>query len=94
MKKANPNGKTKKEMNQDDPKGPKPQFGVPAGGPFWHPKRHQNRPENDPKSTPKIKRQKKRSKTILVPSWGDLGPSWAAILGEKTSKTIGKRNVS
>ena len=82
--KANPNGKTKKEPNQDDlktvfvPLGPsKPQFGGVPGGPFWRPNRHQNEAENSSKTKRKLKRQKKPYKTILDPSWSDLGPSWA-----------------
>ena len=58
-----------------------PQFGVTPGAPFGSPKRYQNGAENDQKSKRKIKRQKNRSKTILGPSWGDLGPSWVPSWG-------------
>ena len=70
------------------------QFSGLPGAPFGRPKRHPNRSQNDQTSKRKIKSQKKRSKTILDPSWGDLGPSWAAILGQKTPQTSIKRVVS
>ena len=95
LKKANPNRKTTKEPNQDDPKTvldrPRAdyhQFSRPPGAPCGSPKRHQHRLQNDQKSKRKIKRQKELSKTILDPSWGDIGSFGGAILGEKTSETI------
>ena len=81
--KAIPNDKTTREPNQDDFKtvldrlhGPDHKFARAPGEPFGTPKRHQNRSQNDQKSKRKIKSQKNRSKTILDPSWGDLGSSW------------------
>ena len=65
--------------------------------PFGRPKRHPNRSQNDQNSKRKIKRKKNRSKTILDPSWGDLGPSWAASWGKKRPKTwenVGPREHS
>ena len=50
--------------------------GVPRA-PFERPKRHQSRPQNDQTSKRTIKMKKRRSKTILDPSWSDLG----SILG-------------
>ena len=63
------------------PQGRFPKFRRAPGGPFGRPKRHQNRSQNDQKSKRKIKSQKNRSKTILDPSWGDLGPSWVPSWG-------------
>ena len=40
------------------------------------------------KSRRKFKMKKKRSKTILDPSWSDLGSFWGAILGEETPETV------
>ena len=87
-KKAIPNDKTTREPNQDDfktvldrPQGAQPQFGVTPGGPFGKPNRHQNGTKNDAKTKRKIQRPKNRSKTILDPSWGDLGPSWVPSWG-------------
>ena len=74
--------------------GPDHKFARTPGAPFGRPKRHQNRSQNDQKSKRKIKTKQNRSKTILDPSWGDLGPSWGAILGLKTPQTIMKRIVS
>ena len=70
------------------------QFARTPGAPFGRPNRHQNRSQNDQKSKRKIKRPKNRSKTILDPSWGDLGPSWGAILGTETPQTFMKQLVS
>ena len=56
--------------------------------PFGRPKRHQNRSQNDQKSKRKIKRQKNRSKTILDPSWGDLGPSWVPSWADLDPKIV------
>ena len=94
-KKAIPNDKTTREPNQDDfktvldPQGPsKPQFGVTPGAPFGRPNRHQNGTKNDPKSKRKFKRKKNRSKTILDPSWGDLGPSWVPSWADLDLKIV------
>ena len=59
------------------------------GGPFERPKRHQNRSQNDQKSKRKIKSKKKRSKTILDPSWGDLGPTWVPSWAKNRQKPWG-----
>ena len=88
VKKANPNGKTKKGPNQDDPKtdldpprGRVARYPVTPRGSFGRPNRQQNGTKNDAKTKRKIKSQKNRSKTILDPSWGDLGPSWVPSWG-------------
>ena len=67
--------------------------GVP-GAPFGRPKRHQNRSPSDKKSKRKFKTKKRRPKTILDPSWSDLGSILASSWGHFGPKTIGKRNVS
>ena len=64
------------------------------GAPFGRPKRHQNRSQNDQKSKRKFKTKKRRPKTILDPSWSDLGSILAPSWGHFGQKTIGKRNVS
>ena len=94
-KKAIPNDKTKQGPNQDDlwivldqPQGVQPQFGVTPGVPFGRPKRHQTRSQNDQKSKRKIKTNKNRSKTILDPSWGDLGPSWVPSWADLDPKIV------
>ena len=66
----------------------------PPGAPFGRPKRYQNRSQNDPKSKRKFKTKKRRPKTILDPSWSDLGSILAPSWGQFGPKTIGKRNVS
>ena len=48
----------------------------------------QNRSENDTKSKRKFKRPKHRSKTILDPSWGDLGPSWVPSWADLDLKIV------
>ena len=58
------------------------------GTSFGRPNRHQNLSQNDQKSKRKFKTMKKRSKTILDPSWSDLGSFWGAILGEKALETV------
>ena len=70
------------------------QFSRPPGAPFGRPKRHQNRSQNDQKSKRKFKTIKRRPKTILDPSWSDLGSILAPSWGQFGPKTIGKRNVS
>ena len=70
------------------------QFSRPPGAPFGSPKRHQNRPHTDETSKRKFKMKKRRSKTILDPSWSDLGSILAPSWGQFEPKTIGKRNVS
>ena len=64
------------------------------GRSFGRPKRHQNRSQNDQKSKRKFKTKKRRPKTILDPSWSDLGSILAPSWGHFGPKTIGKRNVS
>ena len=64
------------------------QLSRPPGAPFGRPKRHPNRSQNDQKSKRKFKMKKRRSKTILDPSWSDLGSFWGAILGEETPETV------
>ena len=68
------------QTDLDPPRGRFAPFSPTPRGPFGSPKRSQNGAENDFKSKRKSKRKKKRSKTILDPSWGDLGsilaPSW------------------
>ena len=59
-----------------------------SGAPFRRPKRHQNRSQNDQNSMWKFKSQKKRSKTILGPSWGDLGPSWVPSWADLDLKIV------
>ena len=83
-KKAIPNRKTKKGPNQDDPK---TVLDSPIGGvpPVWcHPRGSIWEAKSVPKPTPKrlkldtkIQDEKQRSKTILDPSWSDLGSFWA-----------------
>ena len=80
IQKAIPNRKSNEEPLQDnhmtisDPQvGGYPQFTPTLGGSFCHPQTTQNETQNDQKSKRKIKRRKERSKTILDPSWGDLG---------------------
>ena len=100
-KKANPNRKTKKEPNQDDPKTvldpPGARFPSIHALPGAH-LRAQIGTKTDPKTikhrSNKSRGKNKRSKTILDPSWSDLGPFWGAILGEKKPQTIGKHTVS
>ena len=87
-KKAIPNHKTTREPSQvdpktvlDPPKGPEHRFARTPGGSFGRPNRHQNGTKNDPKTKRKIKRPKNRSKTILDPSWVDLGSFWVLSWG-------------
>ena len=65
VKKANPNRKTKKEPNQDDPKtvldthrADLPNSAAPPRTTFGRPNRHQNGTKNDQKLKRKIKRKK------------------------------------
>ena len=94
-KKATPNDKTTRKPSQVDPKtvldaskGRLAQFARTPGSPFGRPNRHQNGTKNDPKTKRKIKSQKKRSKTILDPSWGDLGPSWVPSWDDLDPKIV------
>ena len=94
-KNATPNDKTTREPNQDDfktvldaPKVPEHRYLHTPGGPFGRPNRHQNGTKNDPKTKRKFKRQKRRSKTILDPSWGDLGPSWVPSWADLDLKIV------
>ena len=91
------NRKTKKGPNQDDPKTVLDRQGVDyhqlsgaPGAPFGRPKRHQNRSQNDKKSKRKFKTKKRRPKTILDPSWSDLGsilaPSWGQFGSKLTPR--------
>ena len=70
------------------------QFSRPPRGSIWDPKTVQNRSNNDSKSKRKLKTKKRRPKTILDPSWSDLGSILASSWGHFGPKTIGKRNVS
>ena len=102
VQKATPNRKTKKGLNQDDPKtdldpprGRFADFSLTPRGSFGRPKiRHQKGAKNYQTSKRKIKRQTQRSKTILDPSWSNLGsilaPSWGLFL----PFCIGKHNIS
>ena len=73
----------------------------PGVSPVWcHPRGTIWEPKTTPEPTPKrsrieakIQDEKKRSKTILDPSSGDLGP-FGCHLGRKKQKTDGTRNVS
>ena len=94
-KKANPKRQDKKRSkprrSQDRlglPGGGDHQFVRAAGAPFGTPTRHQNRSPNDQKSKRKSKRPKNAFKTILDPSWCDLGSCRGAVLGEKTPETV------
>ena len=94
-KKAIPNDKTTREPNQDDfktvldaPKGPEHRYLRTPRAPFGRPNRHQNGTKNDAKTKRKFKRQKNRSKTILDPSWGDLGPSWVPSWADLDLKIV------
>ena len=93
-KKAIPNDKTKKGPNQDDLgtvlDRPRADFQAQAcpWGTIWEAK-------TAPKSIPKRSKieaknqdEKKRSKTILDPSWGDLGPSWVPSWADLDLKIV------
>ena len=101
VKKANPNGKTKKGPNQvdpktvlDSPKGGSARYPLTPRGAFGHPKTTKNGTENDPKSKQKSRVERKRSKTIRDPSWSDLGRFGGAMWEPEDPKSIGKRNIS
>ena len=75
--------RTEPRRSQDrlgPPTGSISQYPCAPGTRFGRPKRHQNRPQTDQKSKRKFKTKKKRPKTILDPSWSDLGsilpPFW------------------
>ena len=70
------------------------QFSRNPGAPFGRPKRHQNRSPNDQKSKRKFETKKRQPKTILDPSWSDLGSILAPYWGQFGPKTIGKHNLS
>ena len=96
--KGTPNNKTKKEPNQvdpktvlDSPKGGSARYPVTPRGAFGHPKTTKNGTKNHPQKKRNSRIEMERSKTILDPSWGDLGSILGSILATKTN---GKRNVS
>ena len=81
-KKAIPNDKTKKGPNQDDlgtvldpPRAESRSIGV-SWGSIWEAKTAPKSIRKRSKIEAKNQDEKNRSKTILDPSWGDLGPSW------------------
>ena len=94
LKKAIPNRKTKKGPNQDDPKTvlDRPRVDLPSSAAL--PGLHlggQNGTQIDPKTMKtdtKNQDEKKQSKTILDPSWGDLGPSWAPSWADLDLKIV------
>ena len=60
----------------------------PPRGSIWEPK---TAPKSIPKRTKiEVKNQdeKNRSKTILGPSWGDLGPSWVPSWGPRNALAL------
>ena len=63
------------------------------GHPFWH----QNRSKTAPKTSQNPRRFsraiKALFKSVLEPSWADLGPFWAPSWGPKSSFRIGKRSM-
>ena len=101
VKKANPNRKTKKGPNHDDPKtvldspeGGSARYPFTPRGAFGHPKTTKNGTKNDPQKKRKSRCKKKRSKTIKDPSWSDLEDFWVAMRVPQAHKSIGKRNIS
>ena len=62
--------------------------------PFGRPNRHQNGTENDSKSKRNIKRRTTRSKTILDPSWVDLGSFWVLSWGPGNAPDTTPADVS
>ena len=94
-KKAIPNHKTTREPNQDDFKtvaDPQPaDLHSSAASPGLH-LGGQNGTKTDPKTiknrSDKSRGKKHRSKTILEPSWGDLGPSWVPSWADLDLKIV------
>ena len=100
LQKVIPNRKTKKESDHDDPKtildlprGVPPVYPHPRG-PIWEAKTVPKPTRKRSKIEAKSQDDKKRSKTILDPSWSDLGSILAPSWGQFWQKTIGTRNVS
>ena len=94
VKKANPNGKTKKGPNQDDPKtdldpprGRFADFSLTPRGSFGRPKRGQNGTEHDKKQNTQKESEKSRDKrsdpvvllSFVVRSWAIWGRSWPLL---------------
>ena len=70
------------------PPGPIPQVQTCPWGSIWEAK---TAPKSIPKRSKierKIKTKKKRSKTILDPSWGDLEPSWVPSWADLDPKIV------
>ena len=63
------------------------------GNPFWLPNRPKTIPKTDQNPRRFSRARKTLFKTVLEPSWADLGPFWAPSWGPKSSFRIGKRSM-
>ena len=83
-----------KSIDFKTPLGSKKGGGIPVlGHPFWH----QNRPKTAPETSQNPRRFSRAIKvlfkSVLEPSWADLGSFWAPSWGQKNHFRIGKRST-